>query len=413
LLLKYPSPEPSHGPSTFVEDAIYLRDNFDYAGGVKVITKYSGKAPITAPSTSRPETPSGRYWGPEQRVSRKRSPLPSPAKFLQQQGGVEGILHGAAKGVLERGERLGINQVVRDAVGEVKKNMQGLSPSSSVSRRSSDVTRRSLDENRAVPSAKKAIASIERRNKQLGRMLEDALDDLRSISLSDSNSTQTASEAISIAIAKVQFVRVYLEDSTMPLPTEPNLNPSATMSPLNTASEPLDLGQHSRKTLEEGVLADQKTSGLMPPSKVIAPGSSETSVDCSGGGADGSDVNLPATMDVSTSSKVSSESSGEGSTTPQHPHAPMPTRSSLAQSSFAWMLEPEGNSTSATKPTPPKLSSPFLGPGRRPLTGTNREKAAFLFGDDTEGTDGKSRKPSVQSAEEEGFNLGTIKSAVA
>jgi TBC1 domain family protein 5 len=331
---------------------------------------------------------------------------------LQQQGGVEAILQGAAKGVLERGERLGINQVVRDAVGEVKKNMQGLSPSASVSRRSSDVVRWSLDESRAIPSAKKAIASIERRNKQLGGMLEDVLDDLRKVSLSGSDNTQKASEALDIAIAKVQFVQVYLEDSSIPLPVELYQNPSALKSPLNSTSEPLAPGQDSLKIPKDKVSLGQATSDMMTSSKISVPWSSEILVDHLIRSPGDSDTSLLAAMDVSTSSKVSSESGGEGPNNAQRPRAPIPTRSSLAQSSFAWMLEPEETSTSATKWTPPKTSSPFLGSARRPLNGTNREKAAFLFGNDTEDIDTKPRKLSAQSAEEEGFNLGTIKGAM-
>jgi hypothetical protein len=37
------------------------------------------------------------------------------------------LFQGAAKGLLDRGEKLGINQAVRDAVGEAKKNVSGIS----------------------------------------------------------------------------------------------------------------------------------------------------------------------------------------------------------------------------------------------------------------------------------------------
>ena len=146
LLLKYPAPESPGGPQTFVDDATYLRDNFSAAGGAKIISKYSGKAPPLLSSDSRPSTPLGQTLGHKRNISRTKSPLPSPARFLQQQGGVEALFQGAAKGVFDRGERLGINKAVRDAVGEVKKNMQGLQTSrnSSTKRRPSDGMRWSL-----------------------------------------------------------------------------------------------------------------------------------------------------------------------------------------------------------------------------------------------------------------------------
>jgi TBC1 domain family protein 5 len=167
LLLKYPSPSPPNGPRTFVDDAIYLRDNFTAAGGAKIISKYSGKCPQVESSS-----PLGEGLSPKQKFLGTKSPLPSPARFLQQQGGVEALFQGAAKGVFDRGERLGINQAVRDAVGEVKKNMQGLqgSRASSTNRRTSDVMRWSLDEGRSVIPSTASQSARNSRNKQLARV---------------------------------------------------------------------------------------------------------------------------------------------------------------------------------------------------------------------------------------------------
>lgn len=231
LLLKYPSPEPPYGPQSFVDDAIYLRDNFSAAGGAKVISKYGARAPVLHSSDLRPSTPLGQGLSPKQKLSRTRSPLPSPATFLQQQGGVEALFQGAARGVLDRGERLGINQAVRDAVGEVRKNMQGLQASRSNSTRSrnSDAVRWSLDEGKTVPSSSRAtVAVMNARNKQLARMLDQAMSDLRAVSLSDDGDKNQYIQAMDIAIAKVDFVKIYLEDSTMPLPRDsPQLDPAS------------------------------------------------------------------------------------------------------------------------------------------------------------------------------------------
>jgi len=122
LLLKYPSPSPLYGPSTFIEDAIFLRDNLHTTGGSTLITRYSGKTPQSF-TPSRTSTPSDVTTSPRQRLLPRRSPLPSAASFLQQQGGVGELFQGAARGLLDQGERLGINKAVRDAVEEAKKNV--------------------------------------------------------------------------------------------------------------------------------------------------------------------------------------------------------------------------------------------------------------------------------------------------
>jgi hypothetical protein len=122
LLLKYPSPSPPHRPQTFVEDAAFLRDNLNVTGGTTLITKYSGRAPQVY-TPSRSSTPFDINTSPRQRLVPRRSPLPSAASFLQQQGGVGELFQGAARGLLDQGERLGINKAVRDAVEEAKKNV--------------------------------------------------------------------------------------------------------------------------------------------------------------------------------------------------------------------------------------------------------------------------------------------------
>ncbi|PBP26592.1 RabGAP/TBC [Diplocarpon rosae] len=303
LLLKYPPPEAPYGPKTFVEDAIFLRENFSGAGGAKIISKYTGKSPALHSSDSRPPTPLGQALSPGRNLSSAKSQMPSPARFLQQQGGVEAIFQGAANRVFDKAERLGINQAVRDAVDEAKKNMQGLQTSRNNSRgRRSNIMRWSLDEGRSIPNTRAYLAEVHARNQQLAGMLDQAMTDLRAVSVSPDGDKEKYVQAMDMAIAKVEFVKVYLEDSTMPLPEEPQ----------------------------------------------------------------------PA------------------------PPSPVP-------SSFSWMLEPDTPSGSSTKSSPP--TSPFLKTGRR-ISGPNREKAAFLFGeDDTE----PSRRPFLLEESEEIFNMGSLK----
>ncbi|KAH8595701.1 rab-GTPase-TBC domain-containing protein [Bisporella sp. PMI_857] len=413
LLLKYPAPSPLHGPQTFVDDAIFLRDNFSAAGGAEIIGKYSGKYPFVKSPDLRPSTPLSRALSPGQKNTRTRSPLSSPARFLQQQGGVEALLQGAARGVFDRGERLGINQAVRDAVGEVKKNMQGLQVSrtnSASSRRTSDAMRWSLDEGRSVSSSKVSLAAINNRNQQLARMLEQATAELRTASAIKDGDKGMYVNAIDLAIAKVDFVKIYLEDLSMPLPADqPELDPSpspATSSLLNPTSSPTP---KSRETQEHGgpmllqpsSIGKNAEAGTVPiPSP--APEIPHTNKEVRG------ETAVPEPSIIIPKEKVSQPDSHDSVL--GRPKAPVPTRSTIANSSFSWMLDTDdspalGLGFKAVSPAP---NTPFLKSGRKPISGPSRERAAFLFGEDG----GELQKPESRSPllvdPEQSFDLKTI-----
>jgi TBC1 domain family protein 5 len=415
LLLKYPSPAPPNGPQTFVDDAIYLRDNFSTAGGAKIISKYSERSP-PLPTHSRPATPLGRAISPRQRLSGTRSPVSSPARFLQQQGGIEALLQGATKGVFERGEKLGINQAVRDAVGEVKKNMQGLQAAraSSTSRRTSDVTRWSLDEGRPVPPSKATISAINKRNQRLARMLDQAMSDLRAVSVSEVGDKEQYVQAMDLAIAKVDFVKIYLEDATMPLPLEPSEedNTPSESSPIAAASSaattPAPPRSSSPKTpsTPQAELERAKAPGTAIDSSLSSSPILDTIPKIRNQIIEDSPIVAPSILSESSARKPEPDIDGG---LLARPKAPVPTRSTIAQSSFSWMLEPDNTTPTADKSSPPKSSSPFLKSGRRPAAGPGREKAAFLFGDDGAETPLKNTRLASLIDGDEGLQLGTIR----
>lgn len=325
LLLKYPSPVPPHGPRTFVDDAIYLRDNLSVTGGAQIISKYGAKPIQLQSPASRPSTPSGRL-SPRQRLPRQ---IPSPARFLQQQGGVEALFQEAAKGVLERGERLGINQALRDAVGEVRKNMQGLQTprSNSTRSRTSEGARWSLDEGRTIHPSKADISAMNARNQQLSLMLDAAMADLRAVSVSKESDKEECVKAVDLAIAKVDFVKIYLEDSTMPLladspqlaatssdPTSPQLIPQATAAA--AAPNPAEVST----TVTRGQKAPADNLPLSPDVTPDALPSMEDQT-----------VQKPQEsqeQDLQGKAKGSTARTG----LPTRPKEPVPTRSSIAQS---------------------------------------------------------------------------------
>jgi len=417
LLLKYPAPSPPHGPQSFVDDAVYLRDNFSAVGGAEIISKYSGKPPILQPQDLRPGTPLGQGISPRMRFSGSRSPLPSPARFLQQQGGVEALLQGAAKGVFDRGERLGINQAVRDAVGEVKKNMQGLQASrtnSVSSKRNSDAKRWSLDEGRSVPSSRVTLAAMNTRNQQLSRMLQQAVSELRIVSALTDGDRDTYVNAIDLAVAKVDFVKIYLEDATMPLPAEEQISTPATPSLLGPASSPKSSQTErvespmpiSITSLAPEIVSETTGAKILPVSTVPIP-TPETTISVS---TTPDRSTTPNTKAAITNSAITD--SGLASNHLKRPAVPVPTRSTIANSSFSWMLDSDDAPTSGLgiKGAPPKSTSTFVSStSRKPISGASREKAAFLFGEDggdLQVTD--LRSPSAKV--EEGFDLKLIPS---
>lgn len=238
LLLRYPEPEsPAY---TFIKDALYLRDHLTPEGGVEIITRYGKQAPkldTRQPSAIRQPSPT-----PSNASSRTRTTTGSPRTIAGQQSvGIEALLQGAAKNMLERGSQWGVGKAIRDAVGEVRKNVEAIqsgSPSLTVSGAATPrsggreyrkpaqlatATKRPTLERAQSGHASKKIEILERRSKNLAKMLESAVAELwdyHKERSEEGKEKKESVESLSLAIAKVQFVQVYLEDSTIPLPVD-------------------------------------------------------------------------------------------------------------------------------------------------------------------------------------------------
>ncbi|TGZ79105.1 RabGAP/TBC [Ascodesmis nigricans] len=117
LVLRYPSPLDTP-PATFVEDAIYLRDNLSSEGGNVIIQKYSKRTPSVASSNSRPTPPSRRRFAGRSTQQRTLS----PSKSWTPASGIESIVQDVAKNVLSQSQRWGVNRAVRGAV-EVRRSL--------------------------------------------------------------------------------------------------------------------------------------------------------------------------------------------------------------------------------------------------------------------------------------------------
>ncbi|KAL2164525.1 hypothetical protein VTH06DRAFT_3741 [Thermothelomyces fergusii] len=412
LMRKYPAPLPPHGPHTFVDDAIYLRDHLDASGGATLIIKYTGKSPAktSAASPVRSRTPTSsfsKFSTFRQRTLGARTPLSTSARILQQPGGVEALLQGAAKNVMERGEKLGINRAVRDAVGELRRNVQGFQESRSSSRLS-----RSLSSENSTPSPDHSVTIklMEKRNSRLAAMLEEPITNLKLLASSAlGGEKEKHLGMIEAATAKIQFVKACLEDATLPLPEEdlPAINTLSASSP--TEASPPTVAPDTTSVVTTSSAVEETRTALSTPEsgKVSTPSPSNDSVA-------GLPVPQADEMDTGnrheeedTLSPLKSQSSNSPSTPPSprpvgevlpdsppasnsilpQPNGSIPARSTLAQSSFAWMLEPDTTVSSSRSPSaslssvrPPKLGS---GATQKKRVNSSRERNAFLFGEAT------------------------------
>ncbi|KAI1103763.1 RabGAP/TBC [Jackrogersella minutella] len=359
LLLKYPPPHPNHGPHTFIDDAVYLRDHFEPAGGSTLIAKYTGRPPSPLGTDSGASTPRRSASNIRKKLAGARSPL-SPSRFKPSQGSMEALLQGAAKNVLEKGEKLGINQAVRDAVVEIRRNVQ---EARSSMKSGKDVFADTGPNNLAV----RAVAMMDRRNRRLATLLDEPISSLKNLATSDLEDKRKIQDALEVVAAKIQFVKVYMEDSTIALPDEEE--PASSMSsgtptvgdvkvdprPLTDAVAALALNPSTRTT--DSSTPDTKSSAGLP---ITDPDKMDTDED-------------PLGLGASTTSVEKR---------PERPQAPIPTRSTLAQSSFSWMLESDSSASSQKAPIfPSQLGSSSNSHRKRPSSHTSHERTAFLFGE--------------------------------
>jgi len=385
LLLRYPVPSPPHGPPTFVGDALYLRDNLLLDGGDHIISKYSRRAPETTVTRKLPKKVKRARTAEQVAAHKAVSPRLTSARIFQEQGGIEGIIHEAAKGVYSRGEKWGVGKALRGAV-------QGLQ-SGNTSPRPPHRSRWSLDTGKMIidkPMDMIAkIEALEERNLSLAKMLENAVDELWLQQKEVHQRDEAAADALSLSIAKVQFVQVYLENSAIPLPTEG--------APRERAEDNRDVKiPNNRRPRSESVLPDSSTN----PSQI--DGSAETRVSNSNSTiAFASPITDSATIISKPLPSTPKLGSPQKAFSPSHLSQPRPT---LAQSPFSWMLgedQPKASFVSA---------SPFQSESR-----DSRWKTGNLFGETARessknGSGSKANADGETSGDDEDvFTMGTLR----
>jgi TBC1 domain family protein 5 len=224
-LTHYSLSDPTEDPRSLVRDAIFLDRNRDSEAGALLIQRYSGRPPKRTealPSRSTSAT----------RVARtplhRPSPSASPGRFASQQRQLEGLFREVTGNLQKRTEGWDVSKAVRSAVGEVRRNVNNYQ--SAHSRQSSaDGAQRFVPEHKrpelkaqdeATRDLQHRFRALEERNIVLAKMLDDALQSLRAIKLTNPAGAGDAEDNLNISLAKIQFISVYLSDSDIPIPNE-------------------------------------------------------------------------------------------------------------------------------------------------------------------------------------------------
>lgn len=183
----------------------------------------------------------------------------------------------------------------------------------------------------------------------MAKMLKGATDDLwkyHEEAVAGKGSEKSNLEALSIAIARVQFTQVYLEDATVPLPTEEGEPEEVT--------EEKALEPEIKGTLPASVTNEKEESGNPPDEVNTSSSSSEPTV------PQPPSKSRPKKSSISASEKPDVD-------IPKDFQTPRP---SLTQSSFSWMLGQD------------QTTSSFVQAKSLPPSEHRRQTRGFLFGDD-------------------------------
>ncbi|THX99603.1 RabGAP/TBC [Aureobasidium pullulans] len=385
-LLRYPALEDGKTPQEFVTNAVYLRNNFNHEGASTLVEKYSGR-PLPQPT----ETPTSTLQPSMPGKLRMQMPGRASSNF-------EDILQGAAKGVLQRGEKWGINKAFRDAMDEVRKGVreiQAVQTPQAPPRHTRGLSRQSGTSDRSTnPSLQ--LAMLEQRNTALSKMLKKAIDDLwayHETAVGGKAGKEESLNGLSMAIAKVQFIQVYLDDATVPLSAE---------------EEAIEAGKEDAIEVKEVQPQIKEPTSAHIDNKPAVQEAEEP--------ADANAVEEQPKDHVEPTQQHKDAAPAKATKTTDIPldfHTPRPT---LAQSSFSWMLG-QSPETSASNFAQAKALAP---------SDIRRRSKGFLFGDEDDARArspekkkdskrGKDRKKQVkkevlfeQDPVEEEFDLGAL-----
>ncbi len=362
LLLRYPEPGAQLPAQTLALDGLFLREHMDYHSGSYLVSKYSGRPlqqagrPVTPPALQRNITTMAVTTAAKaSAISPSRSPRPTQ--------NLENVLQSTARNIYARGEKLGINKVVRSAVDEVQRKAQEIrdtqTPTPSPPWRPRDSSRTSL----GIGHLLGRVQALEDRSKQLAKLLEGAVSELweyqrmtSESSRSDEQAQTTNLDQLSVAIAKVQFIQVYLDDPGMPLPRESVRVHGTALSADPGAPRGIDTVNVPESTDAGNVVAapaaandDSKSHAVRRPKTSSIQELTDPEVF-----ADLPDAapskEVPDVITVPAEGEVLAENntSEPPNAAQAHPTSPSAARPRLEQSSLSWMLEKQDGSSRQT-----------------------------------------------------------------
>lgn len=212
LLLRYPDLDKDLPAQTLGLDALYLRGHMNAEGSSYLVLKYTGR-PLT--SSNRPTTPPAL-----QRNITQFSGLNAVRHSKTSRNNIEAVLQSTAKNLFAQSERLGIGKAVRSTIDDIHKKAQEIRDSQAPS---PPPWRRS-----GPPRVLERLKELEERNKRLSILLGEAVNQLWECQglvsgdqkVSDGSTQEANVEKLSAAIARVQFVHVYLDQPSLVLPAE-------------------------------------------------------------------------------------------------------------------------------------------------------------------------------------------------
>jgi TBC1 domain family protein 5 len=377
-------------------DAIFLDANLTVQGGSDIIQKYSGKAPELYEPKHVP-------LGELSLMSSHESGRSAQLQLSQRR--LDVILQETAKGIYKRGERWGVNQAVRGAVEEVRRNIQGLQSGSTTQRQFPASNSSDTAAGLFIGRPSKDFHDLQSRNIKIAIYLGDLLSrvDMKSYENTGENTIHSGDNQHSLSelLLAIHQVKSCLEDPSIALPwsihqadtklaandpakevanvtdrKEPPITRQATVTTTgsnnDTTQDPLNLGP------EEGTRSPVRPSAGNIESTRITPPSTKTPTN------DKSISNINQTpVPINQESLTSHRSSSTNKTTPSRITPGHKPRPSLSDSTFAWMLADNTGSTSETRKQPQTSIPRSPKPRKEPVRGTN---VGFLYGDDEDDT---------------------------
>ena len=416
VLLHYPSLPTGQYPVSLAEDALKLRNSLDEDSGRAIIFKRTGRAPKIDKRPS-PLTPGSSWSSTKNRIlPDPRSPhlLPPPRPNHQHSNSFEAVLQNAARSVYSSGERLGVNKAVKDAVGDVRRNVQSIGTDIRNRSHSGAASLASITEPEAK-SLQQRLDDLQLRNKSLAKMLEGAVGELwkqqKEVVMSGGKEESEQNEQVksfTMAIARVQLAQVYLDDPDLPLP-EDELVSTAN----NQATEDRDVNEvlFSVNDYPPDVRVEEPPDNLAQSPPQASPGLEENLYQSSFAPLNASKA--PQSTKAGTESTVTRSTLPKTQNSPDNGQSkdsvhsglreevkkennPTAIRPSLQESHFSWMLGQEQESTQRPK----SASGPFQSSTNRPSSfrkGREHEANSFLFGDSAENGSSSSKEKGART----------------